>query len=349
MWQRQPRCSNRKRPSRESLVGGSEHWAEEGVPGQSAAIWFGIWCLYEWGVRGVVKAQTHQHHHSLNNVFQGAFVSGLILVISLTITFQSDWCIERNVKCICLFRHKQSLSLVKMSKVDTTLCPPQGKLSFSFFISHHCTNDLTTYHLLGNNLPSLIITTTLSTQALTFRPRSMSDGYYFYDNNRASPCVFLCITLSNSWTPVIESWAVVNGDNSQSCHWAQLTFTILSLSLWTIQNLAILPFESPSGWNPHKSTYHILNVKYVWVWIWVTDECTQCLGSAVMYSPSCCYNSPDTVTRACKDTQMALGMVKYCLGISLCHATHTECVKAVLEWKWCEILLPKLQFSPWRM
>ena len=35
--------------------------------------------------------------------------------------------------------------------------------------------------------------------------------------------------------------------------------------------------ESPGGWNPHRSRYGILNLKYPWVWIWVTHECTRAL------------------------------------------------------------------------
>ena len=33
--------------------------------------------------------------------------------------------------------------------------------------------------------------------------------------------------------------------------------------------------ESPSGWNPRGSRYGIVNLKYPWVQIWVTHECTR--------------------------------------------------------------------------
>ena len=52
--------------------------------------------------------------------------------------------------------------------------------------------------------------------------------------------------------------------------------------MWTHKYLRTREFlthgsESPGGWNPHRSRYSILNLKYLWVRIRVTHECTRAL------------------------------------------------------------------------
>jgi len=106
------------------------------------------------------------------------------------------------------------------------------------------------------------------------------------NNNRALPCLFLCITLCKQWQScqwtlgwlTSLSMAVI----WQSCHWAGLAITILLLCPGIIYNLVIEPWDHLQGSSIASRSGIKVPLCLIWVWWQCIPYCCQ-LGGAVGY------------------------------------------------------------------
>jgi hypothetical protein len=97
----------------------------------------------------------------------------------------------------------------------------------------------------------------------------------------------------------------------------QLTTLFLFNILSTCKYLRTCEFlthgsKSPGGWNPHRSRYSILNLKYPRVWIRVTRECTRALPYMVPYYLYVIHKKFESYTIFCSRILQMLSLTAIC-------------------------------------